>query len=403
MRLGSFGSLARSSKAWTWALVVASALALAVAWLAFRQAPIGAAAAGQTRAPPAPVSQIDVEVVARGLEHPWGLQFLPDGRLLVTERPGRLRIIARDGGKSEPLAGLPKIDANGQGGLLDVALAPDFAASRWIYVSYTEPRTGGVNGTAVARARLTGTPGQERLDGLEVIFRQEPSHRGGLHFGSRLVFAPDGRLFVTLGERFQMRYAQDLGRHWGKVVRLEPDGRVPADNPFVGKSGVRPEIWSYGHRNAQSAAIHPETGVLWLVEHGPRGGDEVNIVKRGANYGWPVIGYGIDYSGVSLHETTQKDGMEQPAYFWVPSIAPSGMAFYTGNEIPGWRGNLLVGALAGQALHRLVLEGERVVAEEVLLKDRGERVRDVRQGPDGAVWLLTDADDGRVLRIKSRP
>jgi len=355
--------------------------------------------AEQTKAPAAPTTRVKVEVIARGLDHPWGLQFLPDGRLIVTERPGRIRIVARDGKLSRPLAGVPQVAATGQGGLLDIALAPDFDRSRRIYFSYAEPRGGSNNGTAVARARLAGNPGEERLEGVELIFRQEPAHRGGLHFGSRLAFAPDGKLFVALGERFEMRFAQDLGRHWGKVVRIDPDGGVPSDNPFVGQEGAKPEIWSWGHRNPQAAAIHPETKALWVVEHGPRGGDEVNIVKRGANYGWPVIGYGIDYSGAKLHESTGKDGMEQPAYYWVPSIAPSGMAFYSGNLFPAWRGNLLVGALAGQALHRLVLDGETVVGEEVLLKDRRARIRDVREGPDGAVWLLADADDGIVLRV----
>ena len=363
--------------------------------------PVSGAVAEQTKAPQAPATRVDVEVIASGLEHPWGLQFLPDGRLVVTERPGRVRIVSRDGKVSRPLAGVPQVAAVGQGGLMDICLASDFDRSKLLYMSYAEPRDGRANGTAVARARLVGLPGEERLEGLEVIFRQEPALRSGLHFGSRLVVAPDGKLFVTLGERFEMRFAQDLGRHWGKVVRLDPDGGVPADNPFVGRSGARPEIWSYGHRNPQSAAINPATGVLWIVEHGPRGGDEVNIVKRAANYGWPIVGYGIDYSGARLHDATHKDGTEQPVYYWVPSIAPSGMAFYTGDLFPDWRGSLLVGALAGQALHRLVLDGDRIVAEEVLLKDRGQRIRDVRQGPDGAVWLLTDAPDGSVLRIVS--
>lgn len=357
--------------------------------------------AEQTKAPPAPPTRVRVEVLSRGLEHPWGLQFLPDGRLIVTERPGRVRIVARDGRLSRPLAGVPPVAATGQGGLLDIALAPD--NSRRIYLSYSEPRGGQLNGTSVARAWLAGPAGEEHLEGLETIFRQEPAHRGGLHFGSRLAFAPDGKLFVALGERFEMRSAQDLGRHWGKVIRLEADGSVPSDNPFVGRAGARPEIWSWGHRNPQSAAFHPETNVLWVVEHGPRGGDEVNIIKRGANYGWPVIGYGIDYSGAKLHDSTSREGMEQPVYYWVPSIAPSGMAFYTGNLFPAWKGNLLVGALAGQALHRLVLDGEAIVAEEVLLEDRRERIRDVRMGPDGAVWLLTDAADGAVLRLTPEP
>ncbi|MEZ5816535.1 MAG: PQQ-dependent sugar dehydrogenase [Hyphomicrobiaceae bacterium] len=360
---------------------------------------VSAARAAQTDAPAAASTAVAVEVVARGLEHPWGLAFLPDGRMLVTERPGRVRIVARDGKVSRPLAGVPTVAAVGQGGLLDIALAPDFARSRLVYMTYAEPRDGRTNGTSVARARLVGTTGEERLDDLEVIFRQQPSHRGGLHFGSRLAFAPDGKLFVTVGERFEMRFAQDLGRHWGKVLRLDAEGNAPADNPFVGKADVRPEIWSYGHRNPQAAAINPETGTLWVVEHGPRGGDEVNVIERGANYGWPVIGYGIDYSGARIHASTHKEGMKQPIYYWVPSIAPSGMAFYTGSLFPAWRGNLLVGALAGQALHRLVLKNTQVVAEEVLLKKSHGRIRDVRQGPDGAIWLLTDEDDGRLLRV----
>ncbi|MGE0765577.1 MAG: PQQ-dependent sugar dehydrogenase [Hyphomicrobiaceae bacterium] len=360
---------------------------------------IGLAYAEQTKAPAASKSAIAVGVVAKGLEHPWGLAFLPDGRTMVTERPGRVRIVSTDGRLSQPLSGAPKVAATGQGGLLDIALAPDFARSRLVYLTFSEPRGERTNGTSVARARLVGDRGEERFEELAVIFRQEPALRSGLHFGSRLAFAPDGNLFVTLGERFEMRFAQDLGRHWGKVVRLAPDGSAVSDNPFVGKAGARAEIWSYGHRNPQAAAIHPSTGALWIVEHGPRGGDEVNIIERGANYGWPVIGYGIDYSGARLHEATHKDGMKQPAYYWVPSIAPSGMAFYTGTLWPDWKGNLLVGALAERTLHRLVLDGPRVVAEEVLLRDRGKRIRDVRQAPDGALWLLTDEADGEVLRL----
>jgi glucose/arabinose dehydrogenase len=353
----------------------------------------------QTRAPAAAATPVRVETVVRGLEHPWGLQFLPGVRLLVTERPGRIRIVERSGALSAPLAGVPTVAAVGQGGLLDIALAPDFATSGLVYLAYAEPRGGNRNGTSVARARLVAAGGAPRLEGAEVIFRQQPEGTGGLHFGARLAFAPDGRLFVALGERYQKDFAQDLGRHWGKVVRINADGSVPADNPFVGRSGVLPEIWSYGHRNPQSAAIHPATGRLWVVEHGPRGGDEVNIPLAGRNYGWPVIGYGIDYSGARIHESTQKEGMEQPVYYWRPSIAPSGMAFYTGDLFPGWRGSLLVGALAGRALHRLVLDGETVAGEEVLLADQGHRIRDVRIGPDAAVWLLTDAADGRILRL----
>jgi glucose/arabinose dehydrogenase len=355
--------------------------------------------AADTKAPAAPRSAVAVEVVARSLVNPWALQFLPDGRLLVTERPGRMRIVARDGRLSPPLVGVPAVAAVGQGGLLDLALFPDFAATARIAFAFSEPRGQG-NGTAIATARLVDASGASpRLEDVRVIFRQQPAHAGGLHFGARLVFAPDGRLFATLGERFEKERAQYLDNHWGKVVRLEADGRPAVGNPFAGRPGALPELWSYGHRNAQAAALHPATGKLWLVEHGPRGGDEVNIAEAGRNYGWPVIGYGIDYSGARIHAATHRDGMEQPRYYWVPSIAPSGMAFYTGTLFPEWRGNLFVGALAGQALHRLVLEGERVVAEEVLLADRGERVRDVRQGPDGALWLLTDAADGQVLRL----
>ncbi|MDX2156481.1 MAG: PQQ-dependent sugar dehydrogenase [Hyphomicrobiaceae bacterium] len=359
------------------------------------------ASAEQSKAPAAPTTAVSVVKMAGGLEHPWGLQFLPDGRLLVTERPGRLRIVTRDGRLLPPVEGVPKVAATGQGGLLDVVLAPDFAATGTIYLAFAEPRGGSQNGTALARGRLLLDPGRERLDDVAVIFRQEPASTGGLHFGSRLLFGRDGKLYMTLGERFQMAFAQDLARHWGKVVRLEPDGSAPPDNPFVGRAGARPEIWSYGHRNPQSAALHPSTGGLWVVEHGPKGGDEINIVKRGANYGWPVIGYGIDYSGARLHETTHKEGMEQPVYYWDPSIAPSGMAFYTASLFPQWRGNLLVGGL-DRTLRRLVLDGEKVVAEEVLLRDRRERIRDVREGPDGAVWLLTDAPAGSVLKVVPR-
>lgn len=372
------------------------AMLIAVAFFPGR----GTAEITQAPAPPA-ASAVKVETVARGLEHPWGLQVLPDGELIVTERPGRIRLISREGRLSPPLAGAPKVAATGQGGMLDIALAPDFGTTREIYICYAEPRDGRTNGSTVARARLVQEGAAGRLDGLSPIFRQEPATTGGLHFGCRMAFASDGKLLVAVGERYQMETAQDLGNHRGKVVRLERDGRVPADNPFVGQPRARPEVWSYGHRNPQAAAIHPETGRLWVVEHGPRGGDEVNVVLAGRNYGWPIIGYGIDYSGARLHKDTHREGMEQPIYYWRPSIAPSGMAFYTSDVIPGWKGSLLVGALAGQALHRLVLNGEAIVAEEVLLKDLGERIRDVRQAPDGSVLLLTDSAQGRVLRLVS--
>jgi aldose sugar dehydrogenase len=360
----------------------------------------GVALAQQTKAPP-PAARVAVTVttVAKGLEHPWGLQFLPDGRMLVTERPGRLRVVSRDGTLSPPVAGLPTVAAVGQGGLLDVALDPAFATNQRIYFTFSEPRRAGNSHTSVARARLVfdGTGG--RLEDVTVLFRQDPGVGGGLHFGSRIAFAPDGTLFVALGERYQRNEAQNKRSHLGKVVRIDTDGKVPPDNPFADGRDALPEIWSIGHRNAQAAAIHPVTGKLWLVEHGPKGGDEINIPERGKNYGWPVIGYGIDYSGAVIHEGTAKPGMEQPVYYWVPSIAPSGMAFYTGDAVPAWKGNLFVGALAGQHLARLVLDGDRVIGEERLLADLGERIRDVRMGPDGALWLLTDHPQGRMLRV----
>lgn len=360
----------------------------------------GAARAEITQATRVPPARIKTETVAKGLEFPWGLQFLPGSRFLVTERPGRVRVIEADGTVSPPLAGTPPVAATGQGGMLDVALHPDFERSGLVYLSFAEPRDGNRNGTSVGRGRLLLTGGRPRIEGFEVIFRQVPELSGGLHFGGRLAFAGDGRLFITLGERFQKEGAQDLARLWGKVVRIEQDGSIPKDNPFVGRAGARPEIWSYGHRNPQSAAIHPATGKLWIVEHGPQGGDEINIPLAGRNYGWPVIGYGIDYSGARLHQSTHQEGMEQPIYYWRPSIAPSGMAFHSNGGYEGREGSLLVGALAGRALHRLILEGETVVAEEVLLEDLGERIRDVRVSPDGGIYVLTDHSSGRLLRLR---
>jgi glucose/arabinose dehydrogenase len=371
-----------------------------VAILAALVALASQAAAEQTRAAAQWTKQgFKVETFAKGLAYPWGMAFLPDGRVLVTERPGRMRLIAKDGRVSAPLKGVPEVAAGGQGGLLDVALSPDFTSSKTIFISYAEPRQTGGSATSVARARLEMDDDSGRLDDVKVIFRQQPATFGSMHFGSRLAFARDGNLFVTLGERGQRDKAQALGTHYGKVVRIRPDGSLPPDNPFVDKAGVQPEVWSWGHRNPQAAAIHPVTGKLWIVEHGARGGDEVNIPLAGRNYGWPAITYGRDYSGLKIGEGTAKAGMEQPVYYWDPSIAPSGMAFYTGGLFPGWKGNLFVGALRGQTLHRLVLDGERVVGEEVLLRDLGERIRDVRSGPDGAVWLLTDSPGGRVLRL----
>jgi glucose/arabinose dehydrogenase len=338
-----------------------------------------------------------VVTVAEDLARPWGLAFLPDGRMLVTEREGRIRIVAKNGRLSPPLVGAPRVYARGQGGMLDVALDPDFRENALVYLSYAEPGEGGA-GTAVARARLDLAG--NRLADLTVVFRQEPKTGGGRHFGSRLVFARDGRLFLTIGERGERERAQDFTINRGQVIRIEPDGSIPEDNPFVGKAGYRPEVWSYGHRNPQGAALHPATGALWLHEHGARGGDEVNIPRAGRNYGWPIIAYGRHYSGFRIGVGTRKEGLEQPIYFWDPSIAPSGMAFYTGEVFPEWQGNLLVGALKFRLLARLELEGEKVVGEERLLEDLGERIRDVRQGPDGYVYLLTDSKDGRILRLE---
>ena len=340
-----------------------------------------------------------VETVASGLENPWGLAFLPDGRMLVTEKEGRLRIVGADGAKSPALSGVPRVSARGQGGLLDVALDPSFASNRVLYLSYAETRAGGGSGTSVARARLN-TAGTG-LEGPQVIFRQEPAHTGGNHYGSRFVFDRTGNLFVTVGDRYELRgEAQNPTNHIGKMIRIKPEGGAPDDSPLVGDAAKRPEIWSLGHRNVQGAALHPDTGELWTAEHGARGGDEINVVRKGKNYGWPVITYGVDYSGARIGEGTAKPGLEQPAFYWDPSIAPSGMAFYTGDKFPGWRGSVLVGALAGSLVARLELDGDKVVREERILESLSERIRDVRQGPDGLVYLLTDADRGRILRLK---
>ena len=342
-------------------------------------------------------SDLDLVTVTEGLEHPWGMAFLPDGRLLVTERPGRLRIIERDGQKGPPVAGVPAVEAKKQGGLLDVALDPAFAKNGLVYISYTEPREGG-NGTSVARGVLEG--GQ--LTGVQVIFRQQPTIDGGHHFGSRLVFARDGRLFVTLGERNSARaQAQTLDNTIGKIVRINADGSIPPDNPFVNREGASPEIWSYGHRNVQGAALHPVTGELWANEHGPKGGDELNRVLPGRNYGWPTVSYGTEYTGGKISDSGTAPGIEPPVHYWVPSIAVSGLMFYTGERIPAWQGSAFVGGLKSQQLARLKIEGDGVAEEERLL--RGvvkERVRDVEQGPDGNIYLLTDEEKGRLLRLQ---
>jgi len=334
--------------------------------------------------------------MAEGLEHPWGLAFLPDGRMLVTERAGRLRVV-RDG-KLAPAAisGLPAIAVTGQGGLLDVAVHPRYADNRLVYLSYAARGEGGV-GTEVARGRLSG----DRLEDVQVIFRQHPKGRTGHHFGSRLVFDRDGHLYITLGDRGEQERAQRPGDHAGSVIRLHDDGRVPRDNPFVGKPGWKPEKFTLGNRNMQGAALHPDTGKLWVHEHGPQGGDEINVIRAGANYGWPVITYGVNYgTGTKIGEGSRKAGMEQPIYFWVPSIAPSGMAFYAGDAFPRWRGHLFVGALRDQMLVRLELDGEKIVREERLLKNTLGRIRDVRAGPDGYIYLLTDESNGALFRLE---
>ena len=341
--------------------------------------------------------ELEVRTVASGLVNPWSLAFLPDGRMLVTERPGRIRLVTSEGQLSPPLKGVPEVFASGQGGLLDIAIDRSYAQNRTIYFCFAE-RTGGGGRTAVARAKLND--GSARLDEVKTIFRQEGPLSSGNHYGCRIVQANDGNLFVTLGEHFNHRNeAQNLGNHLGKLIRIAPDGSVPADNPFVGRADAKPEIWSYGHRNEQGLAINPASGDLWEIEHGPRGGDEVNIIGKGKNYGWPVIGYGIDYSGEKIHDSTSRDGMEQPIKYWVPSIAPSGMMFYTAKLFPKWTGSLFTGALAGAMLVRLTLNGNAVTGEERLLQNLNERIRDVRQGPDGALWLLTDNSAGRILRV----
>jgi len=349
--------------------------------------------------------KIRVETVAEGLAHPWGLAFLPDGNFLVTERPGFLRIVTPDGDIRDAIYGVPKVDARGQGGLLDVMLDPDFEKNRLVYLSYAERGEGNENGTAVARGHLTESMSPQ-LKNVEVIFRQQPKEPSTLHFGSRLVFDREGHLFIALGERSKTEFrgqAQDLDSHLGKVVRIWPDGTVPEDNPFAdpdNAAGALPEIWSYGHRNQQGAALHPETGALWTHEHGPRGGDEVNIPKPAHNYGWPLVSYGTNYDLTPVGTgKSSMEGVVEPVHYWVPSIGPSGMAFYTGDEIPEWQGNLFVGGLAIPQLARLTVEGEEVVGEEALLKDLGLRIRDVAQGPDGAIYLLTDEEEGRILRI----
>lgn len=358
---------------------------------------IGAAAVAGPTVVATQKARVQLEIVAEGLENPWGLAFLPDGRALVTERPGRLRVLERDGKLSAPLAGVPKVDAVGQGGLLDVALDPDFARNQRIYLSYAEPRGESLNGTSVYRARMTP---QGLVEGT-VIFRQQPAMGGGHHFGSRLVFGRDGKLFVTLGDRNRGRdQVQKLDTHIGKVVRIDRDGKAPADNPYRKQAGALPELWSVGHRNVQGAALHPETGELWTNEHGAKGGDELNRTLGGRNYGWPLVTYGTEYSGAKISDRTEAPGLESPVHYWVPSIATSGLAFYTGDAIPAWKGNVFVGGLKAMELARLELRDGKVVQEERLFGDAlGKRIRAVVNGPDGALYLLTDESKGQVVRV----
>ncbi|HEV7764078.1 MAG TPA: PQQ-dependent sugar dehydrogenase [Thermoanaerobaculia bacterium] len=351
------------------------------------------------RSPTPPVTALPGRVtdVAKGLEHPWGLAFLPDGRMLVTERPGRLRIVSRDGKLSAPLTGVPSVYELGQGGLLDVAIDPSFAKNQVIYLSYAEPGEERTSGTAVARGKL----GAAGLTEVRVLYRQQPKGRSGGHYGSRIVFRRDGTLFITQGELMNYReQAQQLSSGLGKIMRINPDGTIPRDNPFVGRKDARPEIWSYGHRNVQSAVLHPDTGDLWTVEHGARGGDELNHPQSGKNYGWPVISYGVEYSGAKIGEGTAKAGMEQPVYYWDPVIAPSGMLVYTGDAYPGWKGSIFIGSLQPGCLVRLQMQNGRVVKEERYYG--GERIRDVAQGPDGLIYMITDSPEGRVVRVEKK-
>lgn len=394
-------------------LVLALGLSLSLAACSQPQsdAPAAAAAAPAAAATAAPAASaeparqlssqlgaISVSTVASGLENPWALAHLPDGRMLVTERPGRLRIIAADGALSAPLAGVPAVVAEGQGGLFDVVPAPDFAQSQRIYLSYAEPGEGRLASTAVAHARLTDTG----LEDVQVIFSQTPKLDTRHHFGSRLVFDGQGHLFITLGDRGVRPSAQDLSSHMGGVIRVNLDGSVPADNPFLGQDGVLPEFWSYGHRNQQGAALNPWTGALWTHEHGPKGGDEINIPQPGKNYGWPIATHGINYSGEVIPEAKGEtvEGMENPHHVWPVSPGVSGMAFYNHERFPAWKHSLFVGALAQRALIRLTLDGDAVTGEERLLEDLGWRIRDVRVGPDGAVYVVTDETQGRVLKIE---
>jgi glucose/arabinose dehydrogenase len=348
---------------------------------------------------PSSAGNLFVQTIATGLVHPWSLAFLPDGRMLVTERPGRMRIVTRNGQQSPPLGNVPRVYVQSQAGLMDVLLARDFNQTHMIFVCYAEPADGGGR-VAVLRARLIEDEAP-RLDAASVIFRQKGPVSRGLNIGCRMVQAPDGNLFVTLGDHFAPKeLAQKLDNHIGKIVRITPDGAAPADNPFVGKQNALPEIWAYGLRNAEGLAFNPADGKLWEQEHGPMGGDEINIIEKGRNYGWPLVSYGVNYDGTPVgNGKATMEGVTDPIWHWTPSIAPSGMAFYTGDLIPGWKGSLFNGALKFELLSRLEIKGDKGIKEERLLRNMQERIRDVRQGPDGALYLLTDNSSGRILRI----
>ena len=376
------------------------ALALAAALAACAQPAASsqpATVASSTQAPPVATAELQLQVVASGLDHPWGVALLPDGRFLVTERAGRLRMVGADGSVSEPLIGTPQVYAKGQGGLLDVVLDPEFASNQRIWLSFSEAGDGDTAGTAVATATL----GDGALTDLKVLYRQMPKVEGGQHFGSRIAFDGKGHVFISQGDRNHRPMAQDLAVLQGKLVRLRLDGSVPADNPFAAGPGVRRAVWSYGHRNMQGMAVDPRTGRLWQSEHGPRGGDEINLPRAGGNYGWPIVTHGINYSGLKIPESegSEKPGMEPPHHVWEKSPALSGMAFYVGHPQSAWNDSLLLGALAGRSLIRLSLDGDRIVGEERLLEDLGKRIRDVRVGADGNVYVLTDEEDGQLLRL----
>lgn len=355
----------------------------------------------QTRAPAIQTrTPVKVTEIAGGFDKPWAIAFLPDGRMLVTEKPtGKLYVVSQDGKKSPPVSGLPRVDGRDQGGLLDVELDPDYRNNHRIYWSYYEPREGG-NGLAVARARFVDEA-KARIEGLQIIFRMQPTLDSTKHAGGRLLFTPDDKLFITLGERSILegrKQARDLTSDLGKIVRINRDGSVPPDNPYVGRAGARPEIWTSGHRNVLGGALDDKKR-LWIVEMGPRGGDELNLIERGKDYGWPTIGYGREYSGARIHESTHAPGLEQPVYYWDPVISPSSLTIYSGDLFPEWKGNFLIGGLSSEALVRLVLERDQVVGEERLLTDLHSRIREVVQGPEGAIYLLTDEEDGKLLKL----